>query len=474
MEYYGNGDIAVVGLAVMGQNLILNMADHGYNVVAYNRSQDKTQAFMEGPAQGKSIMAAQSIEEMVGLLQSPKKIMLMVQAGPAVDAVIRQVLPHLEKGDIIIDGGNSRWQDTERRQKELAEVGIRFLGTGISGGEEGARHGPSIMPGGADAAWPAMESLFKDIAAKSSDGSPCCEWVGKGGSGHFVKMVHNGIEYGDMQLISEAWDILSRGMSLNPAEGATIFGEWNQGELNSYLIEITEKVLTKKDEDGSWLVDNILDAAGQKGTGVWTVQNALEEGVPLTLIAEAVFSRSLSAMKEERVQAAALYSANLHRDALQGLSNEDIAAALYGAKIVSYAQGFLLMRKAAETRGWDLNYGGIAQMWRGGCIIRSVFLDRIKEAFDANSSLQSLFMDEWFREQIIKSLPGWRKTVAAAVAAGIPVPALSAALAFFDGYVSANLPASLLQGQRDFFGAHTFERKDKERGEFFHADWSQN
>jgi 6-phosphogluconate dehydrogenase len=466
-------DIAVIGLAVMGQNLILNMNDHGFTVVAYNRTVDKVDAFLANEAKGTKVIGARSIEEMVGLLKRPRRIMMMVKAGKPVDDFIEQVLPHLEAGDILIDGGNSLFMDSERRTKYLAEKGLLYIGTGVSGGEEGARKGPSIMPGGSPAAWPHVKDIFQGISAKVEGNVPCCDWVGDGGAGHYVKMVHNGIEYGDMQLICEAYQLMRDGLGMTADEMHQVFAEWQEGELNSYLIEITRDILAKKDEDGAPLVDKILDTAGQKGTGKWTVINSAELGIPITLMAEAVYSRCVSSMKDERVKAAKKLKGP--RPAISKARAEVIPMireALYCSKIISYAQGYMLMRAAAAEYKWRLNNGGIALMWRGGCIIRSVFLGKIKEAFDKNPKLTNLLLDDYFRGEIKQRQKGWRAVVALAAKKGIPVPAFSTALAFFDGYRTANLPANLLQAQRDYFGAHTYERVDKPRGEFFHTNWT--
>ena len=468
-------DIALIGLAVMGQNLILNMNDHGFIVVAYNRTVSKVDEFLAKEAKGTSVVAAHSLEELVGLLKKPRRIMLMVKAGKPVDELIEQLIPHLEPGDIIIDGGNSLFEDTNRRVKDLETKGLLYVGTGVSGGEEGARHGPSIMPGGSPAAWPHVKSIFQAIAAKVEDGSPCCDWVGEQGAGHYVKMVHNGIEYGDMQLICEAYHLMKEGLGMTADEMHAVFADWNKGELESYLIEITRDILAFKDTngDGSALVDKILDTAGQKGTGKWTVQNSAELGIPITLIAEAVYSRCVSALKDERVAASKKLKGPKSRiPGDRARFVEQIRQALYASKIVSYAQGYMLLRAAAKEYRWNLNYGGIALMWRGGCIIRSVFLAKIKEAFEKNPKLTNLLLDPFFRKAIQKSHRGWRNAVATAAKKGIPVPAFSTALCFYDGYRSERLPANLLQAQRDYFGAHTYERLDKPRGEFFHTNWT--
>jgi len=466
-------DIALIGLAVMGQNLILNMNDRGSTVVAYNRTTSKVDDFLANEAKGTKVIGAHSIEEMVGLLKRPRRIMMMVKAGKPVDDFIEQVLPFLEPGDILIDGGNSLFMDTERRTKDLEAKGLLYIGTGVSGGEEGARHGPSIMPGGSPAAWPHVKDIFQGISAKVDGNVPCCDWVGDGGAGHYVKMVHNGIEYGDMQLICEAYQLMRDGLGMTADEMHAVFAEWQEGELNSYLVEITRDILAKKDEDGAPLVDKILDAAGQKGTGKWTVINSAELGIPITLMAEAVYARCVSSMKEERVKAAKKLKGP--RPTISGDRAKFVAQireALYCSKIISYAQGYMLMRAAAAEYKWNLNNGGIALMWRGGCIIRSAFLGKIKDAFDKNPKLTNLLLDDYFRGEIKKAQKGWRAVVAMAAKKGIPVPAFGTALAFFDGYRTANLPANLLQAQRDYFGAHTYERVDKPRGEFFHTNWT--
>ncbi len=468
-------DIGLIGLAVMGQNLVLNMDDHGYRVAVYNRTTQKVDAFLQGPAQGRDIIGTHSLEELVASLRRPRKVMLMVKAGPPVDAMIEKLLPLLEPGDIIVDGGNSHYRDTTRRVHELADHEILFVGTGISGGEEGARHGPSIMPGGREEAWPHLKPIFQDIAAKVADGTPCCDWLGPEGSGHFVKMVHNGIEYGDMQLIAEAYDLMGRGLGLSHDEMSDVFAEWNRGKLNSYLIQITADILAFRDEDGEPLVEKILDTAGQKGTGRWTVSTALEMGTPLTLIAEAVFARFLSAQRQERQRAAQVLgpapAPTPTRDQVQDLL-PDLAEALYAAKIVSYAQGYMLLRAARETFGWPLPYGTIALLWREGCIIRAAFLDRIKEAYDQEPDLDNLLLAPYFGTAVRQAEPSWRRVVTAGIQWGIPLPALSSALAFFDGYRRERLPANLIQAQRDYFGAHTYERVDRPLGQFFHTDWT--
>ena len=466
-------DIAVIGLAVMGQNLILNMNDHGYTVVAYNRTVSKVDDFLSKEAKGTNVIGARSIEEMVSMLKRPRRVMLMVKAGQAVDEFIDQVLPHLEQGDIIIDGGNSLFDDTMRRTKYVERKGLLYIGTGVSGGEEGARRGPSIMPGGSPAAWPHVKDIFQAISAKVDGGAACCDWVGENGAGHYVKMVHNGIEYGDMQLICEAYNLMRTGLGMTAEEIHEVFASWQEGELNSYLVEITRDILAFKDADGQPLVDKILDTAGQKGTGKWTVMSSQELGIPITLIAEAVYARMISAFKDQRVVASGkLRGPNPVIKGDRAKIVEDIRRALYASKIVSYAQGYMLMRAAAAQYKWNLNYGGIALMWRGGCIIRSVFLGRIKEAFDKNSKLQNLMLDPFFRKALNASHRSWRNVVATAVKKGIPVPALGTALAFYDGYRTERLPANLLQAQRDYFGAHTYERVDQPRGQFFHTNWT--
>jgi 6-phosphogluconate dehydrogenase len=467
-------DIGLIGLAVMGQNLVLNMNDHGFKVAVFNRTVSKVDDFVANEAKGTQVVGAHSVEELAGLLKRPRRVMLMVKAGDSVDQTIEHVLPHLEAGDIIIDGGNSLFTDSNRRTKYLAEKGILFIGTGVSGGEEGARFGPSIMPGGNPAAWPHVKAILQSIAAKVEDGTPCCDWVGENGAGHYVKMVHNGIEYGDMQLICEAYDLLQRGLGLTADELHEIFVEWNKGELDSYLIEISSHIFAKKDEDGKPLVDKILDTAGQKGTGKWTVFSSLDLGQPVTLIGESVFARCLSALKEERVEAAKILEGPRSKAAVGDRATfiEDVRRALYCSKMISYAQGYMLLRAAAKENSWNLNMGGIALMWRGGCIIRSRFLGKIKEAFDKNPGLENLLMDSFFFSALNQYQASWRKALIHAVELGIPTPAFSTALAFFDGYRTARLPANLLQAQRDYFGAHTYERTDKPRGEFFHTNWT--
>jgi len=457
----------------MGQNLVLNMNDHGYRVAVFNRTVSKVDDFLNNEAKGTKVAGAHSIPELVAVLKKPRRIMLMVKAGDTVDEMIASLVPHLEKGDIIIDGGNSHYPDSNRRTKTLADKGILFIGTGVSGGEEGARRGPSIMPGGNPAAWPYVKEIFQAIAAKVEDGTPCCDWVGENGAGHYVKMVHNGIEYGDMQLICEAYQLLKDGLGLGADELHKIFAEWNKGELDSYLIEITAEIFTKKDDDGAPLVDKILDTAGQKGTGKWTVVSALDTGMPVTLIGEAVFARCLSAMKDQRAAASKILSGPkaappADRDAFI----EDTRRALYCSKMISYAQGYMLLREAAKEEGWNLNFGGIALMWRGGCIIRSRFLGKIKEAYDKNPQLSNLLMDDFFNKTLNGYQASWRRAIVQAIQSGVPTPAFSTALSFFDGYRTERLPANLLQAQRDFFGAHTYERVDKPRGQFFHTNWT--
>jgi 6-phosphogluconate dehydrogenase len=466
-------DIGLIGLAVMGENLILNMESKGFTVACFNRTVSKVDNFIEGRAKGKNIIGCHTIEEFVESLKRPRKVMLMVKAGPAVDAFIDKLLPHLEDGDIIIDGGNSHFPDTMRRTEYVESKGKLYIGTGVSGGEEGALRGPSIMPGGSPAAWEHVKPIFQKIAAKTKDGEPCCDWVGENGAGHFVKMVHNGIEYGDMQMICETYQMMKEGLGMTNQQMHDCFTEWNKGELDSYLIEITRDILSYKDEDGNEVIDLILDTAGQKGTGKWTAIEALNQGQPLTLIGEAVFARCLSALKEERVKAAKTLKgprAKFRGDKEKFL--EDLRQALYASKIVSYAQGYQLMHAAAAEHNWNLNYGGIALMWRGGCIIRSVFLGKIKEAFVKRPKLENLLLDPFFKKAVRQAQRSWRRVVMTAVKLGIPIPAISTALAFYDGYRHERLPANLLQAQRDYFGAHTYERVDKPRGEFFHTNWT--
>ncbi len=467
-------DIGLIGLAVMGQNLVLNMNDKGYTVAVFNRTVSKVDAFKENAAKGRdTIIGTHSVEEFIDLLERPRKIILLVKAGEVVDKFIEMLLPHLEQGDLIIDGGNSHFPDTIRRTKYLQEKGLLYIGTGVSGGEEGARHGPSMMPGGDPKAWPLVKEIFQAVAAKTPDGEPCCDWVGSDGAGHYVKMVHNGIEYGDIQLICEAYDLMKTGLGLTPDEMSTVFADWNTGELDSYLIEITANILSFKDKDGGALVEKILDTAGQKGTGKWTAINSLEMGIPVTLIGEAVYSRFLSALKDEREAASKILSGPEPKfDGDRQAFIEDIRKALLASKIISYAQGFMLMRQAAQDYNWDLNYGGIALMWRAGCIIRSVFLGKIKDAFTNQPDLSNLLLDDYFRGLINDAQASWRRVVARAAEMGIPVPAMSTALSFYDGYRNKRLPANLLQAQRDYFGAHTYERVDTPRGEFFHTNWT--
>jgi 6-phosphogluconate dehydrogenase len=467
-------DIGLIGLAVMGQNLVLNMNDHGFKVAVFNRTVSKVDAFLANEAKGTQVAGAHSIEELTGLLKRPRRVMLMIKAGETVDKIIAELLPHLEKGDIIIDGGNSLFTDTNRRTKDLAAKGILFVGTGVSGGEEGARRGPSIMPGGNPAAWPHVKEIFQAISAKVEDGTPCCDWVGEDGAGHYVKMVHNGIEYGDIQLICEAYDLLQRGLGLTADELHDVFAEWNKGELDSYLIEISSQIFAHKDEDGLPLVDKILDAAGQKGTGKWTAISALDLGQPVTLIGESVFARCLSALKEERVAASKILTGPAEKATVgeRAAFIENVRCGLYCSKMISYAQGYMLLKAAAKENGWNLNLGGIALMWRGGCIIRSQFLGKIKEAYDKNPGLENLLLDSFFSAAINQYQASWRKAQIHAIELGVPTPAFSTALAFYDGFRTGRLPANLLQAQRDFFGAHTYERVDKPRGQFFHTNWT--
>lgn len=471
-ENQNQSDIAVIGLAVMGQNLILNMADNGFRVTAYNRTTSKVDDFINNEAKGFSVVGAYSLEEMVKTLKTPRKIMLMIKAGDAVDQEIDKLIPLLSPGDIIIDGGNSLYSDTNRRTAYVESKGLQYIGTGVSGGEEGARRGPSIMPGGSPDAWPAVKDIFQKISAKVDDGTPCCDWVGQNGAGHYVKMVHNGIEYGDMQLICEAYDLLKNYARLTNDEISDVFKSWNQGELNSYLIEITADILAYK-ENGESLIDKILDTAGQKGTGKWTVIDSAQLGQPLSLITEAVFARFISALKDQRIVASNRLkgpSGNLNQDKDKFIDN--VKHALYASKIVSYTQGYMLMQAAANEYKWNLNYGGIALMWRGGCIIRSQFLGKIKEAYDNNQQLNNLMLDPFFNDELTNSQDSWRSVITVAVNSGIPVPAMSSALSFYDSYRTKNLPANLLQAQRDYFGAHTYERTDKPRGEFYHTNWT--
>ena len=467
-------DIGLIGLAVMGQNLALNMNDHGFRVAVFNRTLSRVDEFLAREARGTQIVGARSLAELVRLLKKPRKVMLMVKAGAPVDEFIDMLLPLQEKDDILIDGGNSNYKDSMRRSAAIESRGLLFVGMGVSGGEEGARHGPSIMPGGSAAAWSAIQPIFQAIAAQV-EGQPCCEWVGENGAGHFIKMVHNGIEYGDMQLIAEAYHLIKETACMSADEIHKVFTRWNRGKLDSYLIQITADILAYKDKDGTLLLDSILDAAGQKGTGLWTAINALEMGIPLTMVVEAVLARSLSALKEERLLA------SRHLKGLPEIFDlnkeeflNDLEQAVYAAKLISYTQGYMLMRAAAEEYGWQLNYGGVAQMWRGGCIIRSAFLGKIRDAFARNPALGNLLLDDYFNEEIHNALPAWRRVTSQAVQLGIPIPAMSSALAFYDGYRRGWLPANLIQAQRDFFGAHTYERVDQPRGKFFHTDWNAN
>ncbi len=466
-------DIGLIGLAVMGENLVLNMESKGFTVAVYNRTVEKVDKFVNGRGAGKNFIGASSIEELTASLKKPRKVMMLVKAGQPVDDFIEQLIPHLEPGDIIIDGGNSHFPDTIRRTKYVESKGLLYIGTGVSGGEEGALLGPSMMPGGSPAAWPHVKEIFQAVAAKVEDGSPCCDWVGEGGAGHFVKMVHNGIEYGDMQIINEAYQMMKELLGMTADEMHEVFKKWNTEELDSYLIEITRDILAFKDEDGQPMVEKILDTAGQKGTGKWTGVAALDLGIPLTLIGESVFARCLSAQKDLRVAASKEIKGpkpEFKGDRAQFI--DDLKMALYGAKIISYAQGYNLMMEAAKEYKWNLNYGGIALMWRGGCIIRSAFLGDIKKAFDKNPALPNLLLDPFFKEKVEAAQAGWRRVCATALANGIPAPALTSALCYFDGFRSERLPANLLQAQRDYFGAHTYERIDKPRGQFFHTNWT--
>ena len=468
-----SGDIGLIGLAVMGQNLAMNIADHGYTIVVHNRTTERTDEFLAGPATGMSITGAETPQQLTDALETPRRIILMVKAGPAVDAVIEGLLPHLDPGDVIIDGGNSFYEDSIRRTAYLEEQGFLFVGTGVSGGEEGARHGPSIMPGGSPAAWPLVKDILQSIAAKVADGTPCCDWVGPDGAGHYVKMVHNGIEYGDIQLLAEAYDIMRTGLGMTYDEMGDVFAEWNAGRLESYLVEITADVMRYRDEDGEPLLEKILDAAGQKGTGRWTVESSLALGIPATLLAEAVFARAASALKDERVEAAkSLSGPDRVIDGDRSEILADLEQALYASKIVSYAQGFMLMRLASEEHGWDIDFGSVALMWRQGCIIRAAFLEPIRDAFGSQPDLSNLLLDEGFGDTVEAAHLGWRRTVSRGVMAGIPVPAYGSALAFFDSYRTDRLPANLIQALRDYFGAHTYERVDRSRGEWFHTDWT--
>ena len=465
-------DIGLIGLAVMGENLVMNMESKGFTVAVFNRTTEKVTRFVEGRGKGKNFIGCYSLEELRDNLEKPRKVMMLIKAGSAVDDMIEKLLSVLEPGDVIIDGGNSHFPDTIRRTAYVESRGLLYIGTGVSGGEEGALLGPSMMPGGSPAAWPLVKPIFQAICAHT-DGEPCCDWVGENGAGHFVKMVHNGIEYGDMQLICESYQLMKDLCGLTNDEMQKVFTEWNETELDSYLVEITRDILGHKEPDGRYTADVILDTAGQKGTGKWTAVAALDEGIPLTLIAESVASRSLSAMKEERVEAAKAYGREVppfEGDKAQFVA--DLKNALYASKIISYAQGYTLMRSAAATYGWNLNYGGIALMWRGGCIIRSVFLGKIKEAYEKNPGLTNLLLDPFFKEAVESRLASWRRIVAAAAMHGVPAPAMSAALSYFDGYTCSRLPANLLQAQRDYFGAHTYERVDDERGKFYHTNWT--
>jgi 6-phosphogluconate dehydrogenase len=466
-------DIGLIGLAVMGENLVLNMASHGYTVAVFNRTTSKVDRFVNGRGAGKAIIGTHSIEELCASLERPRRVMMMVKAGKPVGDVIDSLLPFLDAGDIVIDGGNSHFADSARRAKALEEKGLLFVGTGVSGGEEGALLGPSIMPGGSPEAWPHVKPIFQAIAARTDEGEPCCDWVGRSGAGHFVKMVHNGIEYGDMQIICETYQMMKDGFGLSNDDMHDVFARWNEGVLDSYLIEITRDILGFRDANGEATIDFILDTAGQKGTGKWTGATALDVGQPLTAIGEAVFARFLSALKNERVAASSVLSGpEATFDGDRAAIVDDLKQALYAAKIVSYAQGYQLMRAMSAEHDWDLNFGGVALMWREGCIIRSRFLGNIRDAFDKNPDLANLLMDDFFSSALQKAQNAWRRVVAAAATLGIPMPAIGSALAYYDGYRSVRLPANLLQAQRDYFGAHTYERIDRPRGEFFHTDWT--
>jgi 6-phosphogluconate dehydrogenase len=467
------GDIAVIGLAVMGQNLILNMNDHGYTVVAFNRTVSKVDDFLNDAAKGTNVIGAHSIDELVGFLKTPRKIMLMVKAGEAVDAEIEKLLPHLSPGDCIIDGGNSYFTDTIRRTKYLEDKGFFFIGSGVSGGEEGARKGPSIMPGGSIKAWPLVKDIFTAISAKTPSGEACCDWVGSDGAGHYVKMAHNAIEYGDIQIICEAYHLMKQGLGLSPDQMHEIFAEWNKTELDSYLIEITRDILGFKDEDGLPLVEKILDTAGQKGTGKWFSINSLDLGIPVTLIAESVYARSLSALKEERMKASAVFNgpAKLFKGDIKVIV-EDIRKALLASKIISYTQGFMCLREAAKEYNWNLDFGNIALLWRGGCIIRCAFLVDIKKAYKKNPGLTNLLLDDYFKKIVTDCEASWRRTLMTAIELGVPMPSFSSALAFFDGYRCDRLPANLLQAMRDYFGAHTYQRIDAPLDKVFHTNWT--
>ena len=468
-----DADIGLIGLAVMGENLVLNMANHGFTVAVYNRTTSKVDDFVNGRAAGKSVIGTHSVDTLCASLKRPRRVMIMVKAGAVVEGVIESLLPFLESGDVVIDGGNSEFPDSSRRTDELAGKGILFVGTGVSGGEEGALTGPSIMPGGNPEAWPIVKPILQAIAAKTDDGEPCCDWVGNGGAGHFVKMVHNGIEYGDMQMICETYQMMKEGLCMSNEDMHDAFARWNDGVLDSYLIEITRDILAYRDEDGNATVDQILDKAGQKGTGKWTAITALEAGQPLTLIGEAVFARCLSALKDERIAASkTLAGPDTEFDGDRVELVNDLEQALYASKIVSYAQGFQLMRAMSDENNWQLDYGAVALMWREGCIIRSAFLGNIRDAFNKDTELTNLLLDPFFESAIGNAQPSWRRVVATAATLGVPMPAISAALAYYDGYRSERLPANLLQAQRDFFGAHTYERVDKPRGEFFHTNWT--
>ncbi len=466
-------NFGLIGLAVMGQNLVLNMDDHGFKVAVFNRTVARVDEFLSGKAKDTQVVGTKSVEEFVSLLNKPRQVMLLVKAGKPVDDFIDLLIPLLDAGDIIIDGGNSNYNDTIRRTKYVESKGLLYIGTGVSGGEEGARYGPSIMPGGSPEAWPHVKDIFQAISAKIDDGLPCCDWVGENGAGHYVKMTHNGIEYGDMQLICEAYDLMKNYLGMSNQEMQEVFAEWNDGKLDSYLIKITRDILGYTDKNGEYVIDKILDTAGQKGTGKWTAISSLEMGVPLTLITEAVLSRFLSSLKIDRVEASNILTGSISSfDGDKRTFIKDIHDALYASKIMSYTQGYMLMCSAAAEYKWNLNYGGIALMWRGGCIIRSAFLGKIKDAFDKKPDLINLLLDDYFKIEIDLSLAGWRRVIIKAVEAGIPVPAMSSALAFYDGYRRERLPANLLQAQRDYFGAHTYERVDKPRGEFFHTNWT--
>ena len=466
-------DIGIIGMAVMGQNLALNMESKGFTVAVYNRTVSKVDDLIQGRGKGKNLIGTYSLEEFVSSIKKPRKIMLMVKAGPPVDEFMEKLFPYLNKGDIIIDGGNSFFKDTIRRTRVCEGKGFLFIGTGVSGGEEGALKGPSIMPGGSPAAWPQVKPILQAIAAKAPDGSPCCDWIGPDGAGHYVKMVHNGIEYGDMQLICEAYYLMRDIVGLSAEELYAVFKEWNEGELNSYLIEITANIFAKKDDEtGKPIIDVILDTAGQKGTGKWTSQSALDLGIPTPTIDEAVFARCISALKEERVNASKVL--NGPHVKFDGDKNDFIKAiknALYASKICAYAQGFSLLKAASNEYKWNLNLGRIALLWRAGCIIRARFLEHIKSAFDRDKDLANLLLDPYFKDVVTKNQDDWRFVVARSVEFGLPVPAFSSALAYYDSYRAARLPANLLQAQRDYFGAHGYERVDKGRGEFFHTEW---